>query len=74
MLIPGDAVNRARRLRICPRKATKTVTKDNSMDFAKAAANSLAVPGEICPWEDMVWPYRGLRTASISHIPESIVE
>ena len=74
MLIPGDALAKARRLRICPRKATKTVTKDNSMDLAKAAVNSEAVLGDRCPCEDTRWLYLGLRIAKTTHIPENIVE
>ena len=43
----------------CPRKATKTVTKDNSIVLATSAATSVAVAGIRFPVDAMRWPQRG---------------
>jgi hypothetical protein len=46
MVMPLDFLANALRLRTWPRKATKTVVKDNSMLFANAAQSKEAVDGE----------------------------
>ncbi len=65
--------NRALLLRTCPMKATKTVTKDNSIDFAKAVYRVDAVRKGTPPRETLR-PYCIFLIAITSQIPENTVE
>lgn len=49
MVMPLELVLNALRVSTCPRKATKTVVKDNSMLFANAVKSSDAVDGGSLP-------------------------
>lgn len=53
MVIPA-LVAMALLVRTCPIKATKTVTKDNSIVLAKMAVKTLAVDRSIEPPDDIV--------------------
>ena len=55
-------------------KVTETATKDNSMDFAKAAHSTDTVVIGNRPFAETVEPYAGLIIAMTSQIPEKIVE
>ena len=62
------------RLRTWPRNETKTVTKDNSIVFAKRANTMEAVAGVKEPREWITLPYRGCMRARRSHMPEKTEE
>lgn len=61
-------------LKICPMSATKTVTKDNSIDFAIAAYRVDAMGKGRFPVLETVRPYRGFMIAMKSQMPENTVE
>lgn len=58
-VMPWDVRTNARRVRTCPRKATKTVTNVNSIDLARSATRRDAVAGCSAPDDDIVRPHRG---------------
>lgn len=74
MVIPLGLWANAFLLRTCPRKVTKTVTNDNSIDFANAVQRSDAVAGVILPVVVTCRPQRGLIIATTSHMPDPTVE
>jgi hypothetical protein len=74
MVTPRDALTNDLLLRTCPKKVTNTVTKDNSMVLANNAKRVEAVEGLNDRPDCIVRPYRGCITASISQIPEKMVE
>jgi hypothetical protein len=71
---PLDLLTKDLLLRTCPKKVTNTVTKDNSIVLANKAKKVDAVAGVNDPPECMARPYRGCAMASISQIPEKMVE
>jgi hypothetical protein len=73
MVTPREALTNDLLLRTCPKKVTKTVTKDNSMVLANNAKSVEAVEGLKDP-RDEIMAYRGCIMASISQIPEKMVE
>ena len=74
ILIPLEFLINALLLSTWPRKATKTVTKDNSIDLAMTAQSKDASAGVSVPFKEIFLPYRGFRMASTSQVPENIVE
>ena len=74
MVIPLEFLEMARRVRTCPRKATKTVVNDNSMLLANAAQSREAVDGGRLLSLEILRPYRGLMMANASQMPENTVE
>jgi hypothetical protein len=74
IVTPRDALTNDLLLRTCPKKVTNTVTNDNSIVLAHNAKSVEAVEGLKEPPECIVRPYRGCTIASISQIPEKVVE
>jgi hypothetical protein len=74
IVTPRESLDNERLVKTCPRKLTNTVTKLNSIVFAKSANNVDAVAGVICPFEMILRPYRGCQNPNINHRPEKSVE
>jgi hypothetical protein len=64
----------ARRLRTCPKKATKDVTKESSMSLANTVVSSIALAGVRGPLLVMRLPQNGSRIANPKKIPEKTQE
>ena len=73
-VIPRPVVEIALRLSACPMRATKIVTKDNSIVLAKPLHRIDAVAGGSLLPLVIIWPYRGLKHAIRSQKKEKRVE
>jgi hypothetical protein len=64
----------ARRLRTCPRKATKDVTNESSISLANTVVSSIAFAGVRGPLLVIRFPQNGSRIANPKKIPEKTQE
>ena len=65
---------KARRAKACPRKATRTVTKDSSMSLAMKEVKKAAVAAVSVPLVCIMRPYLGPRSARMRNSAEKKVE